>query len=87
MTKVQFIKLLQQQTDLSQQQAEAFFRAFWQIVAEQLKSGEEVTFPGIGAFKVKHRAARTATNPRTGKTLKVPAKDVPTFRFSQKFFK
>ena len=34
----------------------------------------------IISFSLKHRAARTGRNPRTGATVEVPAKFVPHFR-------
>lgn len=45
-----------------------------------LKKGQEVSIAGLGIFAVKHRAARTARNPKTGATVQVPATKVPKFR-------
>ena len=41
--------------------------------------GNEVAIAGLGMFKVRDRAARTARNPRTGEMVKVPATRVPKF--------
>ena len=35
---------------------------------------------GFGTFEVKHKAARTARNVRTGLPVEVPARDVLTFK-------
>ena len=45
-----------------------------------LKKGDEVSMAGLGIFKTKMRAARTARNPRTGASVQVPAMRVPKFQ-------
>lgn len=42
--------------------------------------GDRVELRGFGAFSVKHRAPRTARNPRTGKPVTVKEKFVPFFK-------
>lgn len=57
-------------------------RAMEMLIAEitrSLKGGTDVSIAGLGIFKVKNRAARTARNPRTGATVQVPATRVPKF--------
>lgn len=49
-------------------------------VAKELKSGGSVTLTGFGTFKVSARAARTGVNPQTGEAIKIPARNVPTFK-------
>lgn len=49
-------------------------------MAGALKSGDEVSIHGFGAFKVKQRAARTARNPHSGETIQVAAKKAVTFK-------
>ena len=45
-----------------------------------LKKGDEISMAGLGIFKTKMRAARTARNPRTGASVQVPAMRVPKFQ-------
>ena len=45
---------------------------------------EKVTFKDFGAFHQVRRKARTAANPRTGESVRVPAKTVISFKMSQK---
>ncbi len=61
-------------------QAESVVDTVIETVVKGLKKGEEVSIAGLGIFSVKHRASRTARNPRTGETVKVPATKVPKFR-------
>jgi len=39
-----------------------------------------VRLPELGTFQMKTRKARTGRNPQTGKTIKIAAKKVVTFR-------
>ena len=57
--------------------------AFLDAVREALARGEGIELRGFGTFKVRHRKARTALNPRTGETVEVAAYDVPVFRPSK----
>lgn len=49
------------------------------ITIRELKSGNEVPLPGLGKLTVKHKAARTGRNPKTGDEIEIPAKTVPHF--------
>ncbi|MEI6863960.1 MAG: HU family DNA-binding protein [Candidatus Adlerbacteria bacterium] len=49
-------------------------------IVASLKKGEDVSIAGLGIFKTKMRAARTARNPRTGATVQVAAMTVPKFQ-------
>ena len=49
-------------------------------IVGSLTKGEEVSIAGLGIFKTKMRAARTARNPRTGETVQVPSMRVPKFQ-------
>lgn len=49
-------------------------------VVSELKGGNEVSIAGLGIFKTKMRAARTARNPRTGEAVQVPSMRVPKFQ-------
>lgn len=49
-------------------------------ITESLKGGDGVQFTGFGQFVVVDKPARTARNPKTGESVKVPAKQVVKFR-------
>jgi DNA-binding protein HU-beta len=48
-------------------------------------SGDKVAITGFGVFEKSERPARTARNPATGATIKVPASSVPKFRAGAEF--
>ena len=57
--------------------------AFLDAVKEALARGDGIEIRGFGTFKVRHRKARTARNPRTGEAVEVAARDVPVFQPSR----
>lgn len=50
------------------------------IIAVELDGGRKVTIPGFGTFGARKRAARTGTNPATGKKIPIAAKTHPYFK-------
>ncbi|HWB34313.1 MAG TPA: HU family DNA-binding protein [Candidatus Paceibacterota bacterium] len=60
--------------------AERAVEAMIDTVVGALKKNEEVSIAGLGIFKTKMRAARTARNPRTGEAVNVPSMRVPKFQ-------
>ncbi|NIP59346.1 MAG: integration host factor subunit beta [Gemmatimonadetes bacterium] len=60
---------------------------FLNAVKPALADGEHIEIRGFGTFKVRHRKARTARNPRTGEPVEVPPRDVPVFKPSKQFRK
>lgn len=64
----------------SKKEAAAAVDAVLDAIKKALKKGDTVTLVGFGTFKVAKRKARKGRNPRTGETIKIPAKKVPVFR-------
>lgn len=79
MNKGEFVEALADRLDLSRAQADRALSAVLDIVAEQLKNGEKVSFTGFGSFEVSKRAARTGRNPQTGAAIEIAASSVPKF--------
>ncbi len=59
--------------------------AFLDAVQDTLARGDHIEIRGFGTFKVRHRKARTARNPRTGETVEVPPRVAPVFKPSIHF--
>ena len=49
------------------------FNAMCSVMAAELLGGGEISLPGVGKLKVKKTAARKGRNPRTGKSIDIPA--------------
>ena len=56
---------------------------FLNAVKQALEQGNSIEIRGFGTFKVHHRKARMARNPRTGEPVKVPARTSPVFKPSK----
>ncbi|MDE0074291.1 MAG: integration host factor subunit beta [Gammaproteobacteria bacterium] len=59
--------------------------AFLDAVKDTLARGDHIEIRGFGTFKVRHRKARTARNPRTGEPVGVPPRVAPVFKPSSHF--
>lgn len=73
MKKSEFIVKIQEKTGYTKGECENIFIFFTEIIGEELKSGGEISFPGVGKLKVKPTKSRKARNPRTGEEIEVPA--------------
>lgn len=54
-------------------------KASFDIMKQAIASGEDVSIPGFGKYKVSTRKARKGRNPRTGETINIKAKQVVRF--------
>ncbi len=73
MTKSEFTASVAEKTGLTKAAAAEAVDAFLGTVAEVLKAGDKITFPGFGSFSVSERAARKGRNPKTGAELQIAA--------------
>jgi DNA-binding protein HU-beta len=80
MNKLELIDEIAQAADLSKAAAARSLNAVLDVITNSLKSNEDVTLVGFGAFKVHARAARKGRNPRTGEEIQIKATKVPVFR-------
>ena len=54
--------------------------AMLDTIQSAVAKGDKVAITGFGVFEKSERPARTARNPATGESIKVPASSVPKFR-------
>jgi DNA-binding protein HU-beta len=86
MNKKEFSAALAAKTGLSQVKANEVVSAIFDaesgegIIATELDAGNKVTIPGFGTFSSRPRAARTGTNPATGKKIQIAAKTYVVFK-------
>ncbi len=80
MNKADLVDAIHNHLQGTKVQAEQVVDMLIENITNTLKKGEEVSIAGLGIFSAKQRAARTARNPRTGESIKVPAMRVPKFR-------
>ncbi len=85
MNKLEIIKVVAEETGLTQKEVGAVVDSVVTTIIAELKKGKEVNIAGFGKFAVKKRAARVSINPRTKQPIKVPASKAPTFKAGKQF--
>ncbi|HEV8437558.1 MAG TPA: HU family DNA-binding protein [Methylomirabilota bacterium] len=83
MTKADLVAAMAKASGGSKVSAERALNAFLDDVFDSLSKGRRVTIGGFGTFMVSRRAERNGRNPRTGKTITIPACRVPRFKPSR----
>jgi DNA-binding protein HU-beta len=79
MNKQDLISKIAQDTGITKSNAAAAVDSFIEGITKSLKKNQPITFVGFGTFKTAQRKARTARNPQTGATIKVPKRRVVRF--------
>jgi DNA-binding protein HU-beta len=79
MNKVDLVNAIAKKAGTTKKTAEAMVDAFTTTITKTVAKGEKVTLIGFGSYTTLVRSARTGRNPRTGKTINIPAKKVPRF--------
>jgi len=80
MNKSELIEAVAGSADLSKADAGRAVDAVLNNITDALKGGDQVTIVGFGTFTVRERAARTGRDPRTGKSIKIKASKVASFK-------
>ena len=80
MNKAELVNAVASAANLSKADAGRAVDAVVGSVSSALQRGEQVSVIGFGTFSVKHRAARTGRNPRTGASIWIQATNVPSFK-------
>jgi DNA-binding protein HU-beta len=83
MTKAELVVVMAKATGSTKASAERALDAFLVAIRDSLRKGRRVTISGFGSFAITRRAERNAKNPRTGKTMRIPAARVPRFKPSK----
>ncbi|GAB5535715.1 MAG: HU family DNA-binding protein [Rubricoccaceae bacterium] len=85
MTKAQIVDRIAGATGLTKIETEAVVDGFMHTVLDAVADGDRVELRGFGTFKAVERAPRTARNPRTDETVRVPRRYSPVFKPAQEF--
>jgi len=83
MTKADIVEKISATTGLTKKDTAMVINRFFEVITEALSDANNIEIRGFGSFKVKTRKARKARNPRTGETVDVPERQVPTFKPSK----
>lgn len=81
-TKQALIQEIAKSTGFVRNDIKIVVEQFLDLVGEKLIEGNTIEIRGFGTFACKPRKARPARNPRTGETVQIEERMVPTFKFS-----
>ena len=84
MSKQDLIDAVATACDLTKDKAKDAVDAVITQLTASMKAGTDVRIPDFGTFKVTKRKAREGRNPATGKTIQIPASNVPKFAPAKK---
>ena len=81
-TKQSLIQEIAKSTGFVRNDIKIVVEQFLDLLGEKLIEGNTIEIRGFGTFACKSRKARPARNPRTGETVFIDERRVPTFKFS-----
>ena len=84
MSKTSLVEFMAEEAGLTKADASRALEAMIKGVEEGLKEEGKVTITGFVTFTAKHKAATTGRNPRTGETVKIPARNAVTIKAGSK---
>ena len=79
-TKKALVDKISQDTNQAQVIVKKIIQLFLDEIIDELAKGNRLEFRDFGVFEVKERASRIGRNPRTGDEVKVPKRNVVTFK-------
>ncbi len=80
MNKSELIAEVATRTGITKKDADAAVSAVLDAITEALAKEEKVQLVGFGTFDVRTRTARSGRDPRTGKSIVIPASKAPAFK-------
>ena len=80
MNKNDLVAAVAESSGLSKAVATKAVDSMLDIIAANLKKGEEIRLAGFGTFAVTKRKASEGRNPRTGEKIQIPASNQPKFK-------
>ena len=84
MSKTELVEYVAETANVSKAEASRVVDAVLAGITEGLKKDGKVAFVGFGTFSSKKRAAREGINPLTKEPMKIPAKNVVSFKAGAK---
>ena len=84
MSKTELVNYIAEETGLTKADASRALEAMIEGVVEGLKKEGKVTITGFCTFQAKKKPAKEGRNPRTGETVKIPARVAATIKAGSK---
>ena len=84
MSKTDLVAYIAEEAKMTKADAARAVEAFVSGVTTGLKKEGKVTLTGFATFTAKKKAAKNGRNPRTGETVKIPARVAVTIKAGSK---
>ena len=84
MTKTDLVNYIAEETGLTKADSSRALEAMMNGVIKGLKKEKKVTLTGFCTFTAVKKAAKDGRNPRTGETVKIPARVAATIKAGSK---
>ncbi len=84
MSKTELVNYIAEEAGLTKADASRDLETMIEGVTAGLKKEGKVTITGFATFTAKKKAAKTGRNPRTGETVKIPARVAATIKAGSK---
>ena len=83
MTKIDIIQDVYEKLGFSKKDSARIVESVFDIIKDNLTTGEKIKISGFGNFVVKEKKSRRGRNPQTGAQIAISARRVLTFKSSQ----
>jgi len=80
LTKIDLIKAVNMDLDISKKDGIRIVDSVFDIIKDELNTGNDVKISGFGKWTVKDKKKRRGRNPQTGAALTIAARRVVTFK-------
>ncbi|ASZ08959.1 HU family DNA-binding protein [Mesoplasma chauliocola] len=80
MTKKDLINEIIAKENVSKVECESVINSLFDLITEELSSGNEVSIAGFGKFTISERAAREGINPATSEKITIAASKSAKFK-------
>lgn len=87
MNKVELINALAEKAGMTKVDARKAVDSTLDVIKEELRKGGKLALVGFGTLAAFKRPARLGRNPRTGKALKIAAKNIVKFKAASNLLK
>ena len=87
MKKLELISAIAEKAGMTKVDARKAVDSFMEVTKKELKKGGKLALVGFGTLSVLQRPARKGRNPRTGKTINIPAKKIAKFKAASNLLK
>jgi integration host factor subunit alpha len=87
LTKNSIIDSIYEKTGMTRKECSAAVESTFEIIKEELASGNSVMISGFGKWSVRKKNPRKGRNPQTGDEMTISGRKVVTFKGSQSFKK